>query len=123
MLAVARDQLPAERADLRVGRIEERLPDGSFDLVTTALCVHHLDEQGKVDLFARIRDALVPGGLFVMGDVVVPVDPADATTPLTPGYDRPSPLADQLNWLSEAGFEPRVVWEQGDLAVVAARRV
>ena len=123
MLAVARDQLPAERADLRVGRIEERLPDGSFDLVTTALCVHHLDEQGKVDLFARIRDALVPGGLFVMGDVVVPVDPADATTPLTPGYDRPSPLADQLNWLSEAGFEPRVAWAERDLAVVAARRL
>jgi L-threonylcarbamoyladenylate synthase len=123
MLAVARDQLPAERVELRVGRIEEPLPDGSFDLVTSALCVHHLDEQGKVDLFARIRDALVPGGLFVMGDVVVPVDPADATTPLTPGYDRPSPLANQLRWLSEVGFEPRVVWEQGDLAVVAARRV
>jgi hypothetical protein len=64
----------------------------------------------------------VPDGLFVLADVVVPVDPALATTPLTPGYDRPSPLADQIRWLAEAGFEPRVVWEQGDLAVVAARR-
>ena len=123
MLAVARDQLPAERADLRVGRIEERLPDGSFDLVTTALCVHHLDAVGKADLFARVREALTPGGVFVMGDVVVPDDPADATIPLTPGYDRPSPLAAQMRWLSEAGFEPRVVWAEGDLAVVAARRV
>jgi hypothetical protein len=58
----------------------------------------------------------------VLADVVVPVDPALATTPLTPGYDRPSPLADQIRWLAEAGFEPQVVWEQGDLAVVAARR-
>ena len=122
MLAVARAGLPAERAELRVGRIEEPLPEGPFDLVTSALCVHHLDGAGKAELFARVRDALVPGGLFVMGDVVVPADPASATTPLTPGYDRPSPLADQLGWLTEAGFQARVVWEQGDLAVVAARR-
>jgi tRNA (cmo5U34)-methyltransferase len=122
MLAVAGSQLPAERVELRVGRIEEPLPEGSFDLVTSALCIHHLDGSGKADLFHRVRDALVPGGLFVLGDVVVPVDPADASTPLTPGYDRPSPLADQLGWLIEAGFEPSVAWRQGDLAVVAARR-
>jgi tRNA threonylcarbamoyl adenosine modification protein (Sua5/YciO/YrdC/YwlC family) len=122
MLAVASSQLPADRVELRVGRIEEPLPAGPFDLVTSALCVHHLDGRGKADLFGRVHDVLAPGGLFVLGDVVVPVDPAAATTPLTPGYDRPSPLADQLRWLSEAGFEPRVVWEHGDLAVVAARR-
>ena len=122
MLALASSQLPVERVELRVGRIEEPLPDGPFDLVTTALCVHHLDERGKAELFGRVREALSPGGLFVMGDVVVPVDPAAASTPLTPGYDRPSPLADQLRWLSEAGFEPGVVWEEGDLAVVRARR-
>jgi tRNA (cmo5U34)-methyltransferase len=122
MLAVAGAQLPAERVELRAGRIEEPLPDGSFDLVTSALCVHHLDGAGKTDLFRRVRDVLVPGGLFVLGDVIVPIDPADASTPLTPGYDRPSPLADQLDWLTDAGFEPRVAWQKGDLAVVAARR-
>ena len=122
MLAVAGSQLPAERVELRVGRLEEPLPDGRFDLVTSALCVHHLDGAGKAELFRRVRDALVPGGLFVLGDVVVPVDPSLATTPLTPGYDRPSPLADQLDWLIDAGFEPRVAWQEGDLAVVAARR-
>jgi tRNA (cmo5U34)-methyltransferase len=123
MLAVARGSLPGERVSLRVGRLEDPLPDGPFDLVTTALCVHHLDGEGKADLFTRVREALGPGGLFVMGDVVVPEDPAAATTPLTPGYDSPSPLADQVRWLSEAGFEPRVVWSEGDLAVVAARRL
>ena len=122
MLAVASSQLPVDRVELRVGRIEEPLPPGPFDLVTTALCVHHLDERGKAELFGRVREALSPGGVFVMGDVVVPVDPAAASTPLTPGYDRPSPLADLLRWLSEAGFEPDVVWEEGDLAVVRARR-
>ncbi len=122
MLAVAGSQLPDERVSLRVGRIEEPLPAGPFDLVTTALCVHHLDGVGKADLFRRVHEALVPGGLFVLGDVVVPADPSLATTPLTPGYDRPSPLADQLDWLTAAGFDPTVAWEQGDLAVIAARR-
>jgi tRNA threonylcarbamoyl adenosine modification protein (Sua5/YciO/YrdC/YwlC family) len=123
MLAVARDRLPAERVQLLSGRIEDPLPKGPFDLVTSALCVHHLDGEGKADLFARVREALSPGGLFVMGDVVVPDDPAAATTPLTSGYDRPSRLGDQLRWLSDAGLEPSVAWEDGDLAVVAARRV
>jgi len=122
MLAVASEVLPEAQVSLRAGRIEDPLPEGPFDLVATALCVHHLDGAAKADLFGRVRDVLAPGGLFVMGDVVVPVDPALATTPLTPGYDRPSPLADQLRWLAEAGFEPRVAWEHGDLAVVAARR-
>jgi tRNA (cmo5U34)-methyltransferase len=122
MLAVARGVLPDGRVSLRVGRIEDPLPEGPFDLVATALAVHHLDGAAKADLFGRVRDVLAPDGLFVMGDVVVPVDPADATTPLTPGYDRPSPLADQVRWLTEAGLEALVVWEQGDLAVVAARR-
>ena len=122
MLAVASAQLPMDRVELRVGRIEAPLPDGPFDLVTSALCVHHLDGNGKADLFRRVGAVLVPGGLFVLGDVVVPVDPAPAAIPLTPGYDRPSPLADQLGWLSAAGFEPQVVWQAGDLAVVAARR-
>jgi tRNA (cmo5U34)-methyltransferase len=122
MLAVAGEALPRDRVDLRVGRIEDPLPDGPFDLVASALCVHHLAGPGKAELFRRIREVLAPGGLFVLGDVVVPDDPADATTPLTPGYDRPSPLVAQVRWLEEAGLVPRVVLEQGDLAVVAARR-
>jgi tRNA A37 threonylcarbamoyladenosine synthetase subunit TsaC/SUA5/YrdC/SAM-dependent methyltransferase len=122
MLAVARASLPEGRVELRVGRIEEPLPEGPFDLVASALCVHHLDDIGKASFFARVREVLAPGGLFVLGDVVVPVDPSLASTPLTPGYDRPSSLADQLRWLREAGFAPAVAWEDGDLAVVAARR-
>jgi tRNA threonylcarbamoyl adenosine modification protein (Sua5/YciO/YrdC/YwlC family) len=120
MLAVAGAALPAERVDLRVGAIEEPLPDGPFDLVATALCVHHLSGPDKADLFGRVLSVLRPGGRFVLADVVVPVDPADATTPLTPGFDRPSPLSDQLAWLRDTGFDVRVCWASGDLAVVAA---
>jgi tRNA threonylcarbamoyl adenosine modification protein (Sua5/YciO/YrdC/YwlC family) len=120
MLAVARDSLPADRVELRVAPIEDALPEGPFDLVASALCVHHLGGRQKASLFERIRAVLRPGGRFVLADVVMPDDPADATIPLTPGFDRPSPLADQLRWLADAGFDARVSWAARDLAVVAA---
>jgi L-threonylcarbamoyladenylate synthase len=120
MLDEAGRLLPGGRVSLRMGAIEDALPPGPFDLVASALCVHHLPGTLKRDLFVRVRDVLAPGGRFVLGDVVVPVDPADAVTSLSPGFDHPSPLADQLRWLAETGFEARVVWEHRDLAVVMA---
>jgi tRNA threonylcarbamoyl adenosine modification protein (Sua5/YciO/YrdC/YwlC family) len=122
MLASAASRLPAGRAELRVAALQDALPEGPFDLVASALCVHHLRGPEKRELFGRIFAALSPGGRFVMADVVVPEDPADAVTSLTPGYDHPSPLGDQMQWLAEAGFEAGEVWGQGDLAVLAARR-
>jgi L-threonylcarbamoyladenylate synthase len=120
MLAAARERLPFNRVELRVGRLEDELPSGPFDLVASALAVHHLDGGEKARLFQRVRAVLAPGGRFVLADVVVPDDPADARIPLTPGFDKPSPVADQLGWLTAAGFEPRVAWEHGDLAVIVA---
>ena len=120
MLERARDVLPLDRVELRVARLEDPLPEGPFDLVASALCVHHLTPADKRDLFHRIAAALAPGGTFVLADVVVPEDPADAVTSLTPDFDRPSSVAEQLGWLAAAGLKPRVVWEQRDLAVLAA---
>ena len=94
-----------------------------FDLVASALAVHHLDGPAKADLFGRVAAALAPGGRFVLADVVVPDDPAEARTPLTEGFDRPSTVAEQLAWLKQAGFTARVTWEDGDLAVIAAELV
>jgi tRNA (cmo5U34)-methyltransferase len=106
--------------DLRVSRLEDPLPNGPFDLVVSCLAIHHLDAEGKRDLFRRIADVLRPGGWFVLADVVVPEREEDAVTPTTPGFDRPDPLADQLEWLREAGFEPETTWSWKDLAVVRA---
>ena len=118
MVALAAAALPA--ADVRVGRLEDALPAGGFDLVYGAFVVHHLDAGGKAALFERIAGGLNGGGRLVVGDVVVPVDPADAVTPLDPERDRPDSLADQLGWLEQAGFSCRVEWERGDLVVIAA---
>lgn len=120
MLGVARSRLPADRVTLHVSRLQDALPPGPFDLVASALCVHHLRGPGKRGLFARVRAALEPGARFVLGDVIVPPDPRAAVSPLTPGYDHPSTLAEQLVWLAEAGFDARVAWQHADLAVVVA---
>jgi tRNA (cmo5U34)-methyltransferase len=118
MLALARDRFPG--ADLRVQRLEEPLPEGTYDLVFSALTVHHLDDDGKADLFCRVRGRLRPRGRFVLADVVVPDDPEDAVTPVGPPHDKPSTLADQLRWLRQAGLQPTVRWRHKDLVVIAA---
>jgi tRNA (cmo5U34)-methyltransferase len=118
MLERAREVLSAERAELRVGRLEDPLPEGPFDVVVSALAVHHLDGPGKADLFTRAREVLAPGGRLVVGDVVVPEDPADAVTPIDGDYDKPSTVEEQLEWMREAGFSASVVWSHCDLAVL-----
>jgi tRNA (cmo5U34)-methyltransferase len=118
MLAVASAEIAA--ADLRVSRLEDPLPEGNFDLVFSALAVHHLDGAGKADLFSRVAERLRPGGRFVLGDVVVPDDPADVVTPIDGLHDRPSSLHDQVRWLAAAGLDSEVVWTRRDLVVIVA---
>ncbi len=121
MLGAARERLAAAvPLDLRVAELTDPLPPGPFDLVVSALAIHHLEGPDKADLFARIAGVLRPGGRFVLGDLVLPVDPADAVTPLSSGHDRPSTLVDQLGWLAAAGFDAAAVWSQRDLVVVRA---
>jgi tRNA (cmo5U34)-methyltransferase len=123
MLTMAHQSLPAARIDLRVGRLQDPLPAGPFEVVVSALAVHHLDAAAKADLFHRLHHLLGTGGRFVLGDVVVPEKEADAVTPVDGEYDRPDRLEDQLQWLSDAGFQATVSWQSGDLAVLVADRV
>jgi tRNA (cmo5U34)-methyltransferase len=114
------DAIEVDGATFRRAELTDPLPEGPFDLVVSCLTVHHLDGAGKRDLFRRV--AAIAEWL-VVGDVIVPEDAADARVPLTPGYDLPDTLADQLAWLGEAGFEAEATWVRGDLAVVRARRL
>jgi tRNA (cmo5U34)-methyltransferase len=118
MLAAA--DLPG--ADLRLQDLGEPLPEGPFDLVFSALAIHHLDAAAKADLFARVAAVLAPGGRFVMADVIVPEDPGDVVTPLDAGFDLPETVPDLLRWLQDAGLRGRLAWQARDLAVLAAHR-
>jgi tRNA (cmo5U34)-methyltransferase len=119
MLARARERLPHD-AELRVQRLEDPLPEGPFDLVVSVLAIHHLDGDGKRDLFTRVSRLT---SNFVMGDVVVPEDPAQAVIEIDGVYDVPDRVEDQTAWLREAGFTDVEVREiRPDLAVFVARR-
>jgi len=120
MLTHARAVLPAHRVQLLVARLEDPLPDGPFDVIVSALSVHHLDGPGKADLFRRVRAALAPGGRFVLGDVIVPEEPSDTVTPIDGDYDTPSTIAEQTLGLQAAGLLTRVTWNHRDLAVIVA---
>jgi len=122
MLAEARRVLPADRVELHVARLQDPLPDGPFDLIVSALTIHHLPGDGKRDLFRRVARAMAEGGLLVIGDVVVPERPEDAVAPLSPDFDLPDRVDDQLRWLEEAGIVSEVVWSWKDLAVIRGRR-
>ena len=121
MVEVARATLPADRVELLVARLEDPLPEGSFDLVVSALAVHHLEGRGKADLFRRIAGRLDPGGRFVLADVVEPVDPSYVVTEIDPEVDHPSTLEEQLAWLEAAGLLPEVTWTHRDLVVILGR--
>ncbi len=120
MLDAGAVRLAGRDVDLRVADLAEPLPTGPFDLVVSALAIHHLDGPAKAALFVRIAATLRPGGRFVLGDVVIPADPADVVIPVDDDYDRPSTTGDQLAWLERAGFDALVAWADRDLVVVRA---
>jgi tRNA (cmo5U34)-methyltransferase len=120
MLAGAREALPD--VELLQQRLEDPLPERPFDLVVSALAVHHLDPEAKRNLFHRLAAALRPGRRFVLGDVVVPERPEDAQIEIDWVDDLPDRADDQLAWLEGAGFAAELVWTYRDLAVIRATR-
>jgi tRNA (cmo5U34)-methyltransferase len=98
-------------AEVRLARIEDPLPDGPWDLVIAVLAVHHLTDDGKRDLFRRVRSQ---SRALVIGDVVE-VEPERRVAPIEPGFDFPAPAGEQAQWC-----DGEVVWEADDLAVIRA---
>ncbi len=76
MIAAARRRLRPflDRVELRAGRLEAAW-EGRYDVVVSALAIHHLLDQQKWALFRRIARSLTPGGYFGDGDDHLPEDP------------------------------------------------
>ncbi len=97
-----------------------------FDIIISALSIHHLTAEDKRALYGRCYPLLREGGVFVNADVVCSAYPEvermfidiwkeslqHSTLPreeIEKGYkrmeyDKPSTVQDQLGWLKEAGF-------------------
>ena len=101
------------------------LPE-KYNLIVSAMSIHHLKDSGKKRLFQRIYDALLPGGTFIHAELARGVtDDIEEIyqeqwrnyleqTDLTEdeldviyermSYDIPAPLDMQLGWMRSAGF-------------------
>jgi tRNA (cmo5U34)-methyltransferase len=95
--------------DVQLARMEDPLPDGPWDLVIAVLSVHHLREEGKKELFRRVREQ---SRALVVGDVVRSDTPV---APIEPGFDFPEAAEDLAEWTAGEIF-----WQADDLAVVRA---
>lgn len=105
---------------------------GTYDLIISALSIHHLTDNKKRGLFQKVHDALEPGGLFINADQVLGEnavaerictriwlqkvrDNGITETALNAALermreDRMSPLSSQLDWLDRAGFIDITTW-------------
>ena len=69
MLDVARKRFSSmDNVTYQVLNYMSELPGGKFDVVISALSIHHLDDKDKQNLFMKIYDLLPSGGLFVNYD-------------------------------------------------------
>ena len=127
MLGVARERF-ADKPDVRYVPADYLEHDFGerFDLVVSALSIHHLEDKDKQRLYHKCFGLLNPGGLFVNADQVQGDSPwldaleervwyqGIAQSGLTEeeiqagreriALDRESGLAEQLEWLRTAGF-------------------
>ena len=126
MLERARQRLAAVSPRVVVADFTAPLPGGEFDVIVSALAIHHLDDAEKRALFARVHAALAPGGLFVNAEQVCGADAReqalfealhlDAARRLGSSegeiaeavermkIDRCATLEAQLAWLAAVGF-------------------
>jgi tRNA (cmo5U34)-methyltransferase len=86
VLALDASQRMLDRARLQAGADAPRLQARLFQLeerhwrkhvppagaVMSSLAIHHLDDEAKRDLYVDVASMLVPGGVFVMADIVRP---------------------------------------------------
>jgi ubiquinone/menaquinone biosynthesis C-methylase UbiE len=97
-----------------VGRAQDLgMPDGSFDVVTTTLAVHHIPELDRPDAFAEMYRVLRPGGRLLAADF----RPSRRRLALHPGGHamRESNPAQLEELAAAAGFR---VTAQGDLPLL-----
>ncbi|MEZ5315933.1 MAG: class I SAM-dependent methyltransferase [Vicinamibacterales bacterium] len=145
MLAVAAARLGrrAARATLVAGDfVSTPLPP--CDAIVASYALHHIRTPRRKQAFYRAcRAALRPGGVLVIGDCCPASTPAGVARDLDVWFthlarsagsraaarriyeswaseDTYMPLADELRWLTRAGFEVDVPWRKSPFAVVVA---
>ena len=142
--ARARLQRFGDRVHLRRQSFYDALP--RCNAVAASLALHHVpDMNAKAQLYARIHEALTPGGVFVNGDATMPDDASrraedyaawaahmvSRRIPETRAYrhfdawsdeDTYFPLERELEAMTRAGFDTRCVWSRTPISVLVGRK-
>ena len=147
MLSIAKERF-AGRKDIRyiTGDFSSVDFAGRYDLICSALSIHHLVQDDKRRLYKKIFDALHPGGIFVNADQVLgetpdinrrymaywdeflepcPLSPDDKKHMLyrRDTFDMNEKLSVQLAWMQDCGFTSiDVVYKNRLFVVFTGRR-
>lgn len=151
MLDVARQRFTGRGDRFRfivADYVEKPFPE-QYDLVVSALSIHHLGDEAKQRVFHKVHDSLAPGGFFVCADQTLGATPeiearyqedwvrrVRETGIEEPALDRfvekteesrshtsEAPLMVQISWLAEAGFEAvDCFYKRGRFAVYGGRK-
>ena len=120
------------------------LPAGNFDLVVSALSIHHLEHEQKQELFTHLKEKITPGGWFINYDQFCCDSPVmdkyvnaywidqlySGGLPVSElerweerrKLDRECSVADELAMLKNSGFvNAECIYRSGKFAVVAAQ--
>lgn len=144
MLEKARQRFAneADRFEFVVADYSDDALAGEFDVIMSALSIHHLPDERKEALFHEIHGALVSGGTFINADQVIGSTPeieriyrqewlsqvrgsgiseADLAAALERiEQDKMAKLDIQLQWLTAAGFRHVNCWYKNYSFVVYA---
>lgn len=71
MLNIAKERLSNRDAKYILGDYTLKLPDKGFDIVVSALSIHHLSRSEKEKLIKKIYTILNPNGVFINADQVL----------------------------------------------------
>jgi tRNA (cmo5U34)-methyltransferase len=147
MLETARQRLAPHAGRFQLQRAAFADPLPPCDAVVASLALHHVaDLAEKRELYRRVREALRPGGLLLVGDATVHeggperrrvfaewsafmqghgISAAEAESHFAQWAveDRYQPLAAELGALAEAGFpRPECFWKHGPITVLGGFR-
>lgn len=147
MLARARERFAGRepKVEVRVMNHLDLAEAGAYDVVMSALSIHHLEDAGKRAVYAAMAHAAKPGGVVINADQVAGDTPemearywrhwheaiqragvsaqdvAAAIERQT--LDRRTPLAPQLDWLRQAGLaEVECRYKNVSFAVMVGRK-
>lgn len=144
MLEQAHDLL-GDRISTVTGDMYEGIPAGPWDAVISALAIHHMTDEGKLDVYNRAFRELRPDGIFVNAEHVLAETPDlqehyaewHRTQAFEKGlteaewidtvermsHDHLTPLSTQIAWLEEIGFtDVDCLFKDHGFAVIFGRK-